>query len=140
MAEILYSAQSGIIRNAYRAADELLLVQDCSLPDVCIACGKAANGNVERTQFPEMNPWFWILPTGIDLLALLIFNKKFVLDFPFCPNCPPGALRLRLRPVRLDWELIVVRGASERLLELLPAPPPDVAAERKRSWLQRKFR
>jgi hypothetical protein len=138
MTEILYSAQSGITKNAYRNGDELLLVQNCSLPNICIACGNGTYGNAERKEMPKISPWFWVLPTGLDLLALFMLSDKFVFDFPFCPNCPPSALRLK--PVRLDWELVVLRGASERVLELLPPPPPDVAAERKLSWLQRKIR
>jgi hypothetical protein len=138
MAEIIYSAQSATVRNAYRDREDLLLLQDSSLPDICVACGNAACGNVQRTKLSQLSPWFFALPLGLDLLALLILTDKFVFDLPFCPNCPPD--RLRLKPVRLDWELVVLRGASERVLELLPAPPPDVAAERKRSWLQRKLR
>jgi hypothetical protein len=45
-----------------------------------------------------------------------------------------------IRPIRLDEDLAVFRGASQSLLNLLPPMPPDVAAERSRGWLQRKFK
>jgi hypothetical protein len=90
MPKILYSAQSDTIRNAYREGDELLLVQDCSLPDICVACGNPAYGNVERKEFSRLNIWLFILPFGLDLLQFFLADK-FVFDFPFCPNCPPDA-------------------------------------------------
>jgi hypothetical protein len=138
MAEIIYSAQSATVKNAYREGADLLLLDGCSLPDICVACGNAAWGNVERKEFSKRSPWFYALPLGLDVIAELILTNKFLFAFPFCPNCPPD--RLRLTPVRLGRELVVLRGASQRVLDQLPPPPPEVAAEKERSWLQRKFR
>jgi hypothetical protein len=138
MTEIVYSAQSATVKNAYREGADLLLLDGCSLPDICVACGNAASGNVERKEFSKLSPWFLALPLGLDLVAQLILTNKFLFAFPFCPNCPPE--RLRLTPVRLDRKLVVLRGASQRVLDWLPPPPPEVAAERHQPWLQRKFR
>ena len=137
MTEIIYSAQSATTKNAYREGADLLLLDGCSLPDICVACGHPASGNVERKEFSKLSPWFLALPLGLDLVAQLILTNKFLFAFPFCPNCPPE--RLRLTPVRLDRKLVVLRGASERVLDMLPPPSPEVAAERKRSWFQRQF-
>ena len=138
MSEIVFSAQSATVRNAYREGADLLLLDGCSLPDICVACGNPALGNVERKEFPKLNPLFYVLPLFLDLAAGLVFRNKFLFAFPFCPNCPPE--RLRLRPVRLDRKLVVLRGASQRVLDWLPPPPPEVAAERHQPWLHRKFR
>ena len=138
MAEIVYSAQSAIVRNAYREGADLLLLDGCSLPDICVACGNPAYGNVERREFSKSNPWVYGLPFALDIIVGLIFTKTFLFAFPFCSNCPPD--RLRLTPVRLDRDLVVLRGASEGVLGRLPPPPPEVAAERNSSWIQRKFR
>ena|SRR5579859_4674549 len=137
MSEIIYSAQSATVKNAYGEGADLLLLDGCSLPDICVACGNPASGNVERKEFSKVSPWFYALPPGLDLVALILANK-FLFAFPFCPNCPPD--RLRLAPLRLDRHLVVLRGASEGVLGRLPPPSPEVAAERNRSWLQRKFR
>lgn len=110
MAEIIYSAQSATVRNAYREGADLLLLDGCSLPDICVACGNPALGNVERKEFSRSSPWFYALPLFLDLVAMLAFRNKFLFAFPSCPNCPPQ--RLRLRPVRLDRRLVVLRGAS----------------------------
>ena len=136
MTEIIYSAQSTAVKNAYREGADLLLLDGCSLPDICVACGNPASGNVERKEFSTLDPWFYALPPVLDLVALILTNK-FLFAFPFCPNCPPD--RLRLTPMRLDRKLVVLRGASERVLNLLPPPSPEVASERKRSWFQPKF-
>jgi hypothetical protein len=138
MAEIVYSAQSATVRNAYREGANLLLLDGCSLPDICIACGNAAWGNVERKEFSKVSPWVYLLPPVLDFVAQLIFTNKFLFAFPFCPNCPPD--RLRLTPLRLDRGLVVLRGASDGVLGRLPPPPPEVAAEWNRPWLHRKFR
>ena len=137
MTEIVYSAQSATVKNAYREGADLLLLDGCSLPDICVACGNAAFGNVERTQFSKPSLWFYLLPPVLDLIAQLSLTRTFLFAFPFCPNCPPD--RLRLTPLRLDRELVVLRGASEGVLGRLSPPPPEVAAERNRPWLHRKF-
>ena len=138
MVEIIYSAQSATVKNAYREGANLLLLNGCSLPDICVACGNPASGNVERREFSKVSPWVYLLPLALDVVAGLIFTKKFLLAFPFCPNCPPD--RLRLTPLRLDRDLVVLRGASEGVLGRLPPPPPEVAAKWNRPWLHRKFR
>ena len=138
MVEITFSAQSATVKNAYRDGSDLLLLDGCSLPDICVACGNAAYGNVERTEFSKRSPWTYVLPIFLDVIAHLILTKKFLFAFPFCPNCPPD--RLRLTPVRLDRNLVVLRGASEGVLGRLPPPPPEVTAERESPWLHRRFR
>jgi hypothetical protein len=134
--EKAYNKQSATVRNAYRAGHELVLQFGGSLPDVCVACGSPAWGNVEKKEFPT-TPLWWLLPTPFDIIGL-IFGTRYVFDFPFCSNCSPELFQLK--PTRLDSHLAVFVGASGRLLELLPSLPPDVAAEKNSTWLQRKFR
>jgi hypothetical protein len=134
--EKAYSEQSATVRNAYCAGHELVLQLACSLPDVCVACGSPAWGNVEKKEFPA-TPLGWLLPAPFDIIGL-IFGTRYVFDFPFCSNCAPELFQLK--PTRLDSHLAVFVGASGRFLELLPPLPPDVAAEMNSTSLQRKFR
>ncbi len=60
MSEIVYSAQSATVRNAYREGADLLLLDGCLLPDTCVACGNPALGNVERKEFSKLNPLFYV--------------------------------------------------------------------------------
>jgi hypothetical protein len=140
MLEISYSEQSASVRSAYREGACLVLQIGSSLPDVCVACGNPAWGNVIHKEFDDRNLW-WALPTPIDVIyaiAQSIFGKRYVFDFPFCPNCSPG--RFQLTPTRLDRRLAVFVGTSQSLLDLLPPLSPDVAAENSRIWIERQFR
>lgn len=137
MREIQFSKQTGAIRNAYRNGDELLLLYACSLPDVCVACGKPAYGNVEHKGFLQFGFWWYILPPVLDFLALLL-NRRFLFEFPFCSKCPPGAIRF-IR-ARVDEEMAVFRNVPREVLDLLPEAPLDVMAERNRSWIERNMR
>lgn len=139
MSRKVYCAQASFARNAYRAGNELVLCFNCSLPDVCVGCGSPACGNVETKEFERIE--FWILPSPFDIIWLLLrawLGTTYVFAFPFCPNCAPE--HFQLRRVRLDRELAVFTGAPKRLLDSLPALPPDVEAEKNSSWLRRKFR
>jgi hypothetical protein len=138
MSEILYTEQSGSTRNAYRENAKLVLLRGNSLPDVCVACGNPARGNVMRKKLPEVSLWFWLSPPGFDFILDLIFAKRYVFEFPFCPNCPPG--RFRLTPARLDEHLAIFVGTCQTLLDLLPPLPPDVAVEKNLTWFRRRFR
>ena len=130
-----YSEQSASVRNAYCAGHDLVLRVACSLPDVCVACGSPAWGNVEKKEFEPMG--WWLLPTPFDIIRLLL-STRYVFAFPFCPNCGPE--HFQLKPVRLDSHLAVFTGASKRLLDSLPPMPDDVAAEKNCSWFERHFR
>jgi hypothetical protein len=140
MIEISYCKQSGVVRSAYRDGNYLVLEIGSSLPDVCVACGSPASGNVTHEHFGNTELW-WALPTPIDVFYLIanwIIGKRYLFDFPFCPNCPPACFELK--PTRLDKHLAVFAGASRRFLDLLPLMPPDVVAERNLNSLERKFR
>jgi hypothetical protein len=136
MAQISYSEQSASIRNAYRDGAHLVLLPFSSLPDVCVACGNQANGNVIRKVLPKTNLW-WLWPFPFEVIQL-IFGTRYVFDFPFCPNCPPE--RFQLKATRLDRHLAIFRGTSQLLLESLPNLPMDVAMEKNRTWFERKLR
>jgi len=140
MLEISYSEQSTSVRNTYRDDAYLVLQTGSSLPDVCVVCGNPARGNVIHKGFDDRDLW-WVLPTPIDVIYVILqslFGKRYVFDFPLCPECPPGCFQLA--PTRLDRRLAVFVRAPQSLLSLLPPMPPDVAVERRRDWLQRKFR
>jgi hypothetical protein len=140
MMEIPFSAQSGTVRNAYRDRAFLVLQMGASLPDVCVICGNPAWSNVVHKGFDNRDLWWW-LPPWIDLTYFILHSAlgtRYTFDFPFCPNCSVSLVR-NFYPIRLDEDLAVFRGASQSLLNLLPLMPPDVAAERSRGWLQRKF-
>lgn len=140
MHEISYSEQSTSVRNAYRDDAYLVLQTGSSLPDVCVVCGKPARGNLIHRGFDDRDLW-WALPTPLDVIYIIsqsLFGKHYVFDFPFCRDCPTGCFQLA--PTRLDRRLAVFVRASPSLLSLLPPMPPDVALERSRDWLQRKFR
>jgi hypothetical protein len=141
MMEIVFSEQSGAVRNAYRDGASLVLQMGSSLPDVCVVCGNTAWGNVVHKGFGNRDLW-WVLPPWIDFTYFILqsaLGTCYTFDFPFCPNCSPPLVQ-KLSPIRLDEHLAVFRGASQLLLNLLPPMPPDVAAERSRGWLQRKLR
>jgi hypothetical protein len=81
-----------------------------------------------------------VLPIGFDVIALVgqfIFGKKYAFDFPFCPNCSPD--HFQLTEIFIERRLAVFTGASAGFSNLLPAAPPDLAAEMNRDWLERKF-
>ncbi len=132
MMEIPFSEQSGAVRNAYRDRAFLVLQMGASLPDVCVVCGNPAAGNVVHKRFG---------PDFIYFVLQSAFGTRYTFDFPFCRSCIPPFVQITpIRPTRLDEDLAVFRGASQSLLNLLPPMPPDVAAERSRGWLQRKFK
>jgi len=140
MTEIPFSAQSGAVRNAYRDRAFLVLQMGASLPDVCVVCGNPAWGNVVHEGFGNRDLW-WVLPPWIDFTYFILqsaLGTRYTFDFPFCPNCSQSLIQ-KFSPIRLDEDLAVFRGASQSLLNLLPLMPPDVAAERRRGWLQRRF-
>jgi hypothetical protein len=143
MIEIPFSEQSGAMRNAYRDRTFLVLQMGASLPDVCGVCGNPAAGNVVHKKFGSPHLW-WLLPPWIDFFYFVLevaLGTRYTFDFPFCRNCIPSRVQFtHVRPIRLDDDLAVFRGASQSLLDQLPPMPPDVTAERGRSWLERKFK
>ncbi len=85
MHEISFSEQSPSVRNAYRDGAYLVLQTGSSLPDVCVACGNPAWGNLIHKEFDDRDLW-WMLPTPINVIyvtAQSIFGKRYVFDFPF---------------------------------------------------------
>jgi hypothetical protein len=140
MTEIPFSEQSGTVKNAYRDRVFLVLQMGASLPDVCPVCGNSAWGNLVHKGFDNRDLWVF-LPPWTDLIYFILqsaLGARYTFDFPFCPNCPPD--RFQPKPIRLDEDLAVFRGASQSFLNLLPPMPPGVAPERSRGWLQRKFK
>lgn len=66
-------------------------------------------------------------------------RKHYLFDLPVCPFCIVKD-HFRLRRLRLDDRLGVFENLPIGFLDSLPSMPPDVAAEKNRSWLQREFR
>lgn len=139
MTEIQYTVKSAEVRNAYRDGAYLILQRECSLPDVCIACGQPAWGNVIHLEFKPRLFW-WLLPPLFDFIYLVlqeILGKRYVFDFPFCANCT--ADRFRLKPIRLTGVLAFFEGVCQPFLDLLPPSSPG-AGEMPLYWFERKFR
>ena len=143
MMEIAFSEQCREVRNAYRDRAFLVLQMGAPLPDVCVVCGNPAAGSVIHKRFGLPDLW-WVLPPLTDFIYFVLqsaFGTRYTFDFPFCQSCIPRLAQFTaIRPIRLDEELAVFRGASQSLLNLLPPMPPDVAAERSRGWVERKFK
>jgi hypothetical protein len=143
MMEIPFSEQSGAVRNAYRDRAFLVLQMGASLPDLCVVCGNPAAGNVVDERFGPPDLW-WVLPPLTDFIYFVLqsaLGTRYTFDFPCCRSCIQPLVQFTpIRPIRLDEDLAVFRGASQSMLNLLPPMPPDVVAERSRGWLQRKFK
>ena len=143
MTEITYTVKSAEVRNAYRDSAFLVLQMGASLPDVCVACGNPAAGNVVHKRFGSPGLW-WVWPPLTDFIYFVLqsaFGTRYTFDFPFCRSCIPPLVQLTaIRPIRLDEQLAVFRGASQSFLDWLPPMPPDVVVERGRGWLQRKLK
>jgi hypothetical protein len=141
MTDIVYTANGMKVRNVYRDNRLLVVRRGAVFPDICIGCGRPARGNVMHREFSGLSVWF-LLPNGLGLLADSIFGKRYHFDFPFCASCPPD--RLQLGAARLDTHLAIfsehINGFPSTFMDSLPAIPPDVLAEKNRSWLQRRFR
>ena len=140
MRRVVYASvtSSGPSRNAYRDSTQLVLRPGAQLPDICIRCGNRAWGNVLHNDLPDHTVWLIVLPPPVDAIVNALTRGRYRFDFPFCPNCPPDdSYRF---PKRLDDHLAVFGEVSLGLLDSLPPMPPDVVAEKNRTWLQRKFR
>lgn len=141
MTDLVYTAKGTKPRNVYRDNYLLVVRPRAVFPDICIGCGKPAWGNVEHREFSGLSAWF-LLPNGLGILADSIFGERYHFDFPFCASCPPD--RLQLSIARLDSYLAVfmehINGFPDVFMNSLPPMPPDVAAAKNRSRLQRTFR
>src|SRR5258708_25263970 len=103
---------------------------------------QSSSGQRGPQRFAPPDFW-WVSPPLTDFIYFVLqsaFGTRYTFDFPFCRSCIPPFVQLTpIRPIRLDEDLAVFRGTSQSLLNLLPPMPPDVAAERIRGLLQRKF-
>jgi hypothetical protein len=135
---VTYTCAGTSARNVYRDNCQLVVRPGAVFPDVCIGCGKPAWRNVRQQVFTKQSLLWFILPPGFDFIADVALRTDYHFDLPFCSICP--ADRPRLRELRLDRALAVFNGAARGLLDSLPPMPSDVAAEKSRTWLQRKFR
>ena len=129
---------SGPSRDAYRDSSELIVRPGAQLPDICIRCGNRAWGNVLHKDLPDYTVWLIVLPSLLGLIVNALVRGCYGFDFPFCPNCPPDGSYLF--PRRIDDHLAVFGVVCRAFLDSLPPMPADVAVEKNRTWLQRKFR
>ena len=133
-------ATSGSTRNAYRDGQELVVRPGAELPDICMHCGRPARGKILHKNLPDslFGIWWFILPPPLDAFVSASLKGRFHFDFPFCELCLPDWSRIA--DVRVDRHLSVFVVAARPFLEALPPMPPDVAAEKNKTWWQRKFR
>ena len=137
MRDIPYELKIGAPENAYCDIDgHLVLLRGASLPDICVVCGSPAYGNTFNKEFDHRG-LLWHLPSVL-WTAYLIFGKRYLLSFPFCPTCGPDDFSLL--PVRISDNCAIFTGTSKTLLKSLPLLPPDLDAEVNDGWLQRTFR
>jgi hypothetical protein len=134
---IKYTIVGPTVENACRDGQQFVLQPCATPPDICVACGNPAYGNVLHKKFPD-NQYLWLWPTPLEIIAYFLypFVDKYLFDFAFCSNCT-GSL---LASVRIDDDLAVFKGASQRFLESLPLITTEVASEKNRDWIDRKFR
>jgi hypothetical protein len=137
MGNITYTVKSPTIRNVYRSGIEVVVLPSASFPDICLGCGRPAWRNVITREFFDLGELCLFLPLILDVIAYLL-RKRYIFDFPFCSSCPPGSFPLK--KIRIDHHLGIFVGAPKLFLDSLPIMPPDVAEERNRSWLRRRFR
>ena len=118
---IPYTLTVGPIENAYCdnhlywKFSRLVLLRRASLPDVCVVCGSPARGNVLHKEF-EQRGLLSHLPSLL-YVVYLIFGKRYLLDFPFCPTCEPD--NFQLIPLRIDDSFAIFENASRTLLKFL---------------------
>jgi hypothetical protein len=135
--DIPYKLKIGPLENAYYDVDgHLVLLRGASLPNVCVVCGSPAHNNTISKEF-EQHGFLWHLPS-ILWTAYLIFGKRYLLTFPFCPNCGPDDFSLF--PVRINETFAKFAGTSKTFLKSLPPLPPDLGAETNEGWFRRSFR
>jgi hypothetical protein len=135
--EIVYTSQRPSPHEVYRCEDDLVVLPGASFPDICVGCGEPAWGNVTKRTFYDLGELCLWLPSFWDIVAFLL-RKEYLFSFPFCSNCPQDMFQIE--KTRLDGHLSVFSGASKALVDSLPIIPPDVEAEKNRSWLKRRFR
>jgi len=136
MPETPYAVKPAAVRSAYCDGAYLILQMHYSLPDVCVACGQPAWGNVTHREFKPRLLWF-VLPPPLDYIYLVlqeVLGKSRVFDFPFCPNCPP--CRFGLKAIRLTNGLAIFEGACKAFLDVLPRPVSRIAEPRP-NWFER---
>jgi hypothetical protein len=137
-----YTLTVGPIENAYSdnhlywQFSRLVVLRSASLPDVCVVCGSPARGNVLHKEF-EQRGLLSHLPSLLHIVYL-IFGKRYLLDFPFCPTCEPD--NFQLSPLHINDSFAIFGNASRVLLKSLPLVPTDLAKQIDGNWLQRSFR
>jgi hypothetical protein len=83
MLEISYSEQSSAsVRNTFRDDAYLVLQIGSSLPDICVACGNPAFGNVIHKEFDDRDLW-WVLPTPLDVIYVISQSAELICQ-EFC--------------------------------------------------------
>jgi hypothetical protein len=136
--EVFFEPRVGPIENAYlgQSAD-LVMFREASLPDVCIVCGTAANGNVYRAEFEPYRYPSWHIPFFYDV-AYWISGSRYIVNFPFCSICKPEDFDIHARLINEKFGFF--GGVSNTFLKLLPTIPVDLAAELEGTWAQRALR
>ena len=138
MREVFFEPRVGRIENAYlgQSAD-LVMCREASLPDVCIACGTPAGGNIYRAEFEPYRYPSWHIPIFYDV-AYWIAGSRYVVNFPFCSICKPEDFDIHAR--RINEKFGFFGGVSSTFLKLLPRIPLELAVELEGTWVQRALR
>lgn len=140
MKEIAYTSIGLPVRKAYRDKNQLIVQPEATLPDVCIACGGPARGRKAQANFAVGGNWSLFLPPILDVIVESFVSRLYVFELPFCGCNMLWPYNLLIKKARLDDWLGVFEGVASSFLDSLPAMPPEVAAEKSRDWLQRRFR
>lgn len=137
MDEIVYTATGEPPQKVYRDGWQVVMRIGAILPQVCIGCGSPTAGRVLRREFSKEKIWSHLGSLGYVLDFFL--RESYIFDFPYCRYCIV-ADRFSARTIRLDKYLAVFENIAILFLDSLPVLPPDVAAEKRRTWIERELR
>lgn len=125
MKDVSYTLRIGPTENAYHDnLGKVVVFRGASLPNVCVGCGGPAWGN---TYHKDVEPLMGMGLPGPFLAIYFIIGKRYLLDFPFCPTCPPDNFQLSIE--RINEDFAIFSDTSTAFLKSLPPLPSDLEAQ-----------
>jgi hypothetical protein len=132
--EVFFKPRVGPTEHAYfDFSSGLIMFREASLPDICVACGTPAHGNIYRAQFEPYHKVF-----ALYEIVYWAVGTRYIVDFPFCSICTSE--NFDIHTSRIDGNVGFFQGVSHTFLRLLPSIPQELAAELEGTWTQRAMR